>query len=474
MVKILTSAFVLVSLLLTGYTYVDLQPPTAALLRGASDLIIHPAGFGYLSGFSSYRAPAAAYSSKSDQYLLVFENGEGGLDLDYWIASSGDPAGGYHEIQSDHGASNPDVVYDKRYDRFLVVWDELVCLGVPADCHYVIKGQLLHGGFKKDGVFASSAFTIASRHGAGIDMRQPAAAYNDIDYQYVVVFRYGQDYLNSYPSIHGQMLSASENEPAVLTEVVNDLGGFEIRKYEGGWGVRNPDVAWNSHGGTFMSVWQTSHDTHDDYISGRHLYDYYRSGFEQGYGGNAFMLAPFSGGTNPLENECSHPAIAYDPGNKNYVMVFQHREGDEQVSPTTIHAQRLNRSYDPTKIYEGYSFPVETDNSKVEYHIQPAIAYSGLGQDMYAVYASWDANEPGTDQFWLTERTLRGGDAAPRFKIRTAYPDAGINHPGVAGAKNGRALVVWDELSENLEHRGIKGVFIKPAENVYLPSVINK
>ena len=460
--------------MVTGFKVGEALPASVPYNPTASDLVIHPAGFDYHSGTSSYRAPAAAYSTKSDQYLLVFEDGAGGLTLDYWYASSGNPAGGYNKIQSDDCASIPDVVYDKRYDRFLVVWDELVCLGVPADCHYVIKGQLLYGDYRKEGIFAGSVFTIASRHGSGIDMRQPAAAYNDIDYQYVVVFRYGQDYLDTYPTIRGQMLGASESTPQLLTEDGNDLGGFEIRKYDWGWQVRNPDAAWNSHGGSFMAVWQTSHETHDDYISDRHLYDYYRSGFEQGYSGNSFMLAPFNGGPNPLSNECSHPSIAYDPANKNYMLVFQHKEGDEVLSPTTIHAQGINADFDVTKILSGYAFPVETDNSKVEYHMRPAIDYSGKGEDLYIVYVSWDANEPGTDQFWLTERTLRGSEVNPRLKIRTGYPDAGMDRPSLAGTNDGRALVVWDEMGEGLERRGIKGVFLKPALSVYLPSVMKK
>ncbi len=153
------------------------------------------------------------------------------------------------------------MVYDKLYDRFLVVWDELVCLGVPAKCYYVIKGRLMRGDYQFENEFAGDAFTIASEHSTtttGYDLREPAAAYNEIDFQYVVVYRYGRELTSAYSSIYGQMLGVGESKPQ---ELMDPFSGFEIRKYPSEYEVVKLDVAWSRDGGTFLAVWQKYHET---------------------------------------------------------------------------------------------------------------------------------------------------------------------------------------------------------------------
>jgi hypothetical protein len=101
-------------------------------------------------------------------------------------------------------------------------------------------------------------------------------------------------------------------------------GGFEIKS--GSYARSTPDVAWSSGGSTFLAVWTVDPTSGSDEISIRYLYDTYRSGLTQVYGSNAWQMAPYNSGADPLSSDCSAPAVAYDPVANAYIVVFEHYE----------------------------------------------------------------------------------------------------------------------------------------------------
>jgi hypothetical protein len=469
---------VLLSLLLAGFNLPGDYPQVVNLTPAAveqnldGELIpINP------YSYSSLGESAAAYSTRTGQYLVLWEGDtEGSIKYKYIDGTTGETLGPSHQYLLEEDGYNPDVVYDKLYDRFLVVWDELNCLGIPAKCYYVIKGRLMRGRYQDGNVYAGDALTIASEHStstAGYDLREPAAAYNETDHQYVIVYRYGRESAGAYYSIYGQMLGAGEKQPQELTD---PFSGFEIRTYPSEVEVVKPDVTWSQDGGTFLAVWQKYHETNTDEIVGRYLYDYYRSGFGQVYGDGATKLAPYNEGPDPLTYDCSFPSIAYDRSNKNYVVVFEYKGGTDFASPFSVYAQRLKGAYDPTSKRINYAFSVEAADSQAEYQVRPEIVYSGLEADMYVVYISWDFNDPGPDFYRVFERTLRAAEVMPRLKIREGKGDISMDDPVIAGTDDGRALVVWDETNPTYggAARDIFGQRIKPPGLITLPIVIKE
>ena len=430
----------------------------------------------YVGGFTSDEtAPAVAYSLVGDQYLVVFQTnaGNGNVWGQFVDALTGSTVGDSFAIASDASVyeGNPDVVYDSVHHRFLVVWDEFFCLGVPAHCNYVIKGVVVHGLNNGGGSnLAGSPFTVASQWSSitsGNDLRDPAVAFNGEDGQFGVVFLQGHEN-TGYPAIYGQIVDADYSSPTVLTPTA----GFEI------WDtstreLKTPDIAWSSSGDTFATVWNADRDDgNPDYIATTYLYDAYQNGGSQVLG--SFVTAPI--GT--LQYDTRQPVITFDATNNNFVVAFVHQEGTGLLSSSTIRGQRLRDSYSSGGVVLN-NFDVETTlDTANDFHRNPGITYSPFDEQIHISYWTQDVQTVGFQTHYYNWVYLRAFDssntASERLQIRYAG-ELLLEHTATACNPGGHCLVAWREeySSSDWDILGqLTLIANDPAYSVYLPLII--
>jgi len=431
----------------------DANPPLSAEKAAVPDAPHPPDSTPYTNGGLIYigyltlnqNNPAVAYSPASGQYLVVFESSDHNGDIigRYVDAQTGQVVGDrFYIADTDAKEHSPDIAYDSYRNRFLVVWQEYTCgATIPQYCYYTIRGRLLRDSYNNGNMMAGNRFEVASEWtsmAAGYDLRDPAVAFNAREHLFQVVYVRGQDSSNQYQQIYGRLLNSDASEPTPL----GDRGGFEIRTYTGG-GVRTPDVAWSEADAfTFLAAWERWPDTDVDYIAIAYLYDWYRAGAPQVQG--RWRVAPIDAGDYPLTRDCADPAVAYDPVNDAYTIVFEHSETDF-VGIDGIDGTRVTSQYDENGNAIGYAFPIETTiNDNNQTHGQPDIAYSSATGEMHVVYHTEDSDQIGTPNYRVYDRTVSGGQASPRTAVRSGSGNW-LQDSAVACADT-CCLVVWREM----------------------------
>jgi hypothetical protein len=420
--------------------------------------------------------PAAAYSSASDQYLVVYEHLSDNTDILGQLvdAENGDLIGSWFNIaNSSQDEYSPAVVYDPYQNRFLVVWSERYCQG--GACNFVIKGRLVYGSEQNGNNLAGPEFTIANEHkpdGSGYDLISPAVACNEKDHQFIVVYLRGMDNLFSYKSVYGQMLKSHENTPQVLSGSFN---GFKIITLQHQANTAAPSVAWSSHGKSFLVVWEEFSGKFVDEIAARYVYDTFQGAEnEQLMGPTAWNLAPkLNLGDDPLVDDYNSPSVAYDPQNQNYVVVFTHFQDLGANSTRKVYAQRLEKAYINGNKNIGFEIEIATmiDANYIAYY-DPQIVYSGIRDEMYVVYLM-EYTDTGEVYFIINERTLRGKFANPSMEVRRSAANGYLDNPAAAGTDDGRALVIWNEqYAKDPYDYDVYAQRIKAFSLVYLPNVV--
>ncbi len=408
----------------------------------------------------NFENAAVAYSSKQDQFLVVFESDEGNGDINgrFVDGASGNLLGPYpFNIASSltQTAGNPDVAYDPDEDRFLVVYDE----GITGNRH--VWGRLVHGSYQ------SSGDQLASNKLSGIstteeDEFDPAVAYNRHDSQYLVVFNASKN------AVYAQRLN-SDREKALLTGEI-----FQI--YHGGSSpVSTPDVSWSDNKTERYLVVVSSYNAADSIntLRAAYVYDTEQEGIQKEY--SSCRIAPSFLGTYPLTNNTTNPKAAFDPLYNIFTVVFEHAEGLHKKS---IYSQALAPKNTPTcsGIYKSErAFPIETrfdDENKS--HIHPHIAYSGIGNFMYVTYVTLDPIAMPVNDPRIYFRTVYGeGEdcmVTSRLEVHAGTLEERVLHPAAAAGVNGKALVVWqqDDIASGWD---ILGRFIFPYW-IWLPVVM--
>lgn len=421
-------------------------------------------GLIYVTGLPSDEEwPRASYSTSSDQYLVVFEDSTNNIDIKgrFIRAQTGETLGNVFTISgSSTNEGKPDVTYDEVNDRFLVVWEKKIC-DPPDICNHVIVGRLLYGEYTTPTPLAGSEFLIASEHSI-IDLKNPRVAFNRTDQQYLVTFKRGIN------AVHGQMLEANEAIPQRLYSTI----GFSIQLYVDGSDVGSIDSAWGEDADTFLVVWQNYKNFPlDGTIQGEYLHDTYQSGGQSS--GNVFKLAPFPDGIYPLGNDCTDPVVAYDPINKNYIVLFMHMEGTDWYDPRTVYAQRVTSNWH-TNTRVGTAFPVEIDLSEPDSGYSFAeIDYSGLGDTMLVVYRKFIGTpNPMADSYSrIYFRSLNGTNVSKPQLVRAGLEKVDMFSCSVTGTRDGRGLIVWiDELEMGSSDTNIVAARLAPY-HVYLPGI---
>jgi hypothetical protein len=465
---------VICSVLISGFASVKNVPTMVRLIEevfldgGKIDVVAF--------AVSNENAPAAAYSTASGQYLVVYESYSTDIDIygQFVDAESGDLIGGWFQIaNSSAEESAPAVVYDPFEDRFLVVWQRDWCLG--GKCYYVIKGRLIYGSDQNSGSnFAGPEFEIANEHTTdvnGYSLYSPAAAYNEDDHQYAVVYTKFKPSTLSSEGIFGQMLSSHASEPNVLTGVFE---GFEVVGAGTFVSQQNPDISWSRHAATFLVVWEDWWPSNVDTIQATYLYDKYQgSGKNQVLEFGSWTVAPHpSQSSTASKDEYSEPSVAYDEDHHNFVIVYTHTEQDGINYDKKIYGQRFQHIPQPSQ-YVSSPLPVETYlDTKYSNHHSPQVSYSGRNDEMYVLYVT-QYNEMGDYFDQVYQRTLKANNVNSRFLVHTGAAKSMVATTTAAAANDGRALVVWDEEYYQDPHDyDVYAQRIKSLSVTYLPSVL--
>jgi hypothetical protein len=263
-----------------------------------------------LTGTTDQTLPAAAYSVSETAYLVVGQQYVDGSDLNdiraRWVAADGDldpttlgVATGSDDQRAPDAACGAHgvclVAWERQPNPGLMVWD--------------VYGRRVH----RDGT-VGSAVTIAATTN---DQRYPAVAYNALTAEYVVGW---QDYRSgSKWDVYVQRVDADGSLDG--DEVLVSAGPADDAQDE-------PAAAYGTAAETHLVVWTDDRDGTDD------VYGQFVAGGGALWG-ESFVIAQASGYWEQT------PAVAYDPDDDEYLVVWARRLSPLQEDDWDIYGQRV-------------------------------------------------------------------------------------------------------------------------------------
>ena len=197
-------------------------------------------------------APAVAYSSTANQYLVVWEDqrngGTWGREIyGRRVAANGSRVGGGLRVTGDTAHSDESaaaVAYNSTNDQYLVVWKDY---RNNATRQTDIFGQRV----RADGTRAGSDFRVSG--GAAIAYEEsPAVAYNLIANQYLVVWEDYRNQATRQVDIYGRRLAANGSPMGRDFRVSG--GAAILYEYAAA-------VAYNQITNQYLVVWKDSRNT---------------------------------------------------------------------------------------------------------------------------------------------------------------------------------------------------------------------
>lgn len=427
---------------------------------GGADLRIDPPINSIAWQDHDFENAAVAYSSKQDQFLVVFESDEGNGDINgrFVDGSNGNLLGPYpFNIASSltQMAGNPDVAYDPDEDLFLVVYDE----GIAGNRH--VWGRLVHGSYQNSGdQLASNNLSAVST--TTEDEFDPAVAYNKNDSQYIVVFNYSEN------AVYAQRLDSGRQKAGKIGDAIEIL----TRSIHP---VITPDVAWgDGENDRFLAVFSDYDSANSRYVTkGAYLFDTEQLGAQIEH--DPCWVAPYNIGPHPLTNSTTKPSVAFDPLYNTFYVVFEYAEGPSKKSVYGLALEADNESECFGIFKSDHAFPVEAvfDEGNKS-HIHPHIAHSKIGNFMYATYVTLDPTAMPENDPRIYLRTLYGeGEeymVTSRLEVRAGTLEERVLHPAAAAGINGKAMLVWQQ-DDAASGWDILGRFVIPYWN-WLPLVI--
>jgi hypothetical protein len=374
--------------------------------------------------------PAVAFSTKHNQFLVVYESSEGSGDIygRFVDAGTGTPLGSSFVVA---GASeteeNPDVAYDAYNDRFVVVWQ-------ITDTTRTVEAVVVYGEYKSSGSqfpdTASVELTASSE-----DAFHPAIAYNSEDYVFMIVFEVES------VGIKGRMAAVDPDSVGDLifsadpSFTVRNIAAIDLKK---------PDIAWSSEQDIFFAVWEDVITGSIHRIVGTSLHDTYQSS------GNQIVSETYYTVSNPPSDsyDCLNPSIAYDPIKDFFATVYEHKTSFAADAPREIRAG-MTRGSD---LYANERFfDVETtfDSLNLNHH-SPKIAHAGVSDWLYVTYVTNGKDIWDNDYDYIMVRDLMDLGSISTKKsvariVASSTPSQSLEEPAIGGSPIGRALIAWRE-----------------------------
>ena len=266
--------------------------------------------------------PTIAFNSNDNNYFVVWQDNSNVVGK--IVSSAGVTSTATIQINDTlNSAIQPDVVYNSTDADFLVVWQ-----GNDAGDEAEIYGRVLNGA---DGLPQAGSHTQISFMGPDNDTnylaQRPAAAYDDSNNQYLVVWR-GDDntapLINDEYEIFGQILQS--NLITTTNKIrISAMGPAGDTNYS----AAIPDVAFNNDNDQYLVVWAGEHNSGFQGNGEFEIYGQRLDAAGNPIGSTDFRISDMGDDGN-ADYDAFAPAVIYDSDNDAYLIVWR---GDDNTAP---------------------------------------------------------------------------------------------------------------------------------------------
>lgn len=372
-------------------------------------------------------APAVAYNSLHDEYLVVWYNCQGPATWDVYarrVRGDGTLLSSF-TVATNAGELNwqPDVAYSPAQDQYLVVYS-YEC--PPGD--YDIWARRI--GW--DGSWMSAEFPISTDSDK---QWNPAVAYSNQNDEYLIV--YENWWGGGLRDVAAQRVRASDGHLLSWRNIATGAG--EERFF--------PDVAYNEARNEYLIVYC----------------------FDLGSNGNIYGKVA-SASMDTLSSEIHICDDAFDQrfpsvaaGPDEYLVVWE--DGTLGTNDYDIFARRVSGAGAPEGSSGGFCIAWET----AELHVDPAVAY-GAGYWYLVTWRYFGPAPSGEDVYGRHVLPGRDEPAGQAFGIDTSFDSQA--HPALACDSAGVCLVVEEDKYTGGDYE-IRGRFVTPYR-VYLPLTLRQ
>jgi hypothetical protein len=203
-------------------------------------------------------APAIAYNSHENQYLVVWSGGfKNESQLEVWgmgLSAAGAALGAANDFRISHvsdvganrRATSPRVVYNQASNEYFVVFQANAMRGEAGVDGYEIFGQRIDA--KTFAETGANDFRISSTTGTGNRANRPTVSFNNLANEYLVIWRSIRQ--NGTSEIFGQRVGAGGIEIEANVQISNIATIGTDRT------VNNLTLTQNTQNGEYFVVWQ--------------------------------------------------------------------------------------------------------------------------------------------------------------------------------------------------------------------------
>lgn len=361
-----------------------------------------------------------------------------------------DPAVGTNDFRiSDMGlnaeefdASAPAVAYNSTDNQYLVVWSGTEF----ANDGFEIFGQLINA--VNGTAIGPDDFRISDIGDEGVKTSNtsvPKVAYNSINNEYLVVFT--ADNLDGEFEIFAQRITASGAEIGVNDRQISFTGPIGDPLFD----AFNPDVAYNSLDNEYLVVWSADTDL-APLVEGEFEIFGQRLDAATGtpLGASQFRISDM-GPDGDFNFDAFDPAVAYNSTSNEYVVVWS---GEDNISPLAedefeIFRQRLSATGAELGANDFRVSDMGPDGDRFFAAVFPDIAYNSTNNEYLVV---WVGDDTVDDEFEIYGQRLNGTAAnigTNDFRISDTGPNGDVQFgtfdPAVTYSPTvNEYLVVWD------------------------------
>ena len=358
-------------------------------------------------------APAVAYNSTNNQYLVVWSGSDDVVgEYEIWgqrvNAATGAQIGADFQISfigtpddPDFDANTPDVAYNSSNNEYLVVWSgdhyaagdfEIFARRVNA-----ATGELL-GSMVRVSVMGPTV-------DANYDAYSPAVVYNSTENQYLVIW-YGDDDSGSLVDnefeIWGKRLSATAEWVDSDQVRLSEMQGTGDANYDAYY----PDVAYNSQLNDYMVVWYGDKDLYNTSNDEFEIWGQRLNASLGKMGAAGFRISDV-GPTDDATRQARDPAITYNSRNNQYLVVWEADEIADNLYD--ILGQRMEAN--GIQIGSNDFFISNSGVGPNDYYnaYNPDVAYDRVNNEYLVV---WQDDETSTGEYEIWGQRLSGSSGS--------------------------------------------------------------
>lgn len=411
--------------------------------------------------------PAVAYNSVDNEYLVVWaadDNLLQSVDDEFEIhgqridAVTGAEVGPNDfrisrmgpVLNPDYDVWTPAVAFNPDLNQYLVVWEGDDNSGMLVDEEFEIFGQLLNADGSETGADDFRISHMGDEGDAAYDAHHPAAVYNSLEKQYLVVWR-GKDIDDDLSGreyeIFGQLLNADGSETGANDFRISDIGpaGDDF------FNAFTPALAHNVVTNQYLVVWNGI-----DNATGTPEYETYgqlldATGVE--IGANDFRISDMGpdGYTDVLAYITTGANVVHNPTTNQYLVVWAGVDDASGLPENEIYGQLLQADGTETGVNDFRISKMGPEGDTSYAATRPAAAYDATANQYLVV---WGADDNRGDlvlyeeeifgQALLADGTETGEND---FRLSDMGPDGDAAYlaerSAVACGSAGQCLIVW-------------------------------